>query len=109
MEGIVTVIFVGVDNCCWQGELMNMPTQGLTLSIEDDTQPDLTAQASNRSQHGWTVIAKCPPSPAFVSPAAGRVIKVEMLNAFFPPHPEIVQHFQLQYPPQGYYAVSVQH
>lgn len=85
VEMVVTVVFIGKDLRRWLGKLMDMLTQGFAFSILHDAQTDLSAAASNRSQHRWTVIGKGAASPTFVGTLTRWVSWREVFYAFFPP------------------------
>ena len=73
------------------------------------SQTHLPTLASNRAQHGRTIIGECAASPAFVGATTRRVERVKVFNAFFPPHSETAHRFQPHYPLTVCLVATVQH
>jgi len=97
VDGIVTIVFVGVTMRAFTGKAFDMVVQGHLFGIGRNTQPNLTRLAANRADHRRTVIGECATSAPLIGASSRGIERVEAFNLFIPPHSETFRRFQNGY------------
>ena len=93
-EVVVGLVFIGVDRGLSLGELMDVSLKGLGSGVLDDPDTHLPTLSTDSTNNGGTVIVIGTLAPPLVGPTTRGVVRVQMLDPFFPPHSETSHRFQ---------------